>query len=137
MRRFLHRCTAAPGAVAALAVVAAPPSPGAEMDLAARVSVAKTAADHGLIAAEYEKKAAEARAEAERHRGMMQAYRGELELPTPARPDPRPRGMDRAAEPCEGLTRTFRQMAAKYSELADLHRRKASEVEVAAQRTRE
>ena len=45
-------------------------------DIAAMVANAKTPADHEAIAAYYDKQAAAARAEAEKHRKMADTYRG-------------------------------------------------------------
>jgi hypothetical protein len=61
--------------VAAVLPSGAPAGPTQETDIAQLIANAKTPADHLAIAAFYERRAAKARAAAENHRKMREAYR--------------------------------------------------------------
>ena len=80
------------------------------------VSKASTAAAHQALAEHYEKLAGEARAEAERHRKMKEAYlkRGAAEI-----------GKYHLDEHCERLAKSFDEVAAQNEMLAKAHQEMA------------
>jgi hypothetical protein len=84
--------------------------------LDAKISAAKTAADHDAIAACYDAMAKDAQAKADEHKAMGAAYRkgggpavGKLGLP----------------QHCDHFTKTFQDEAKMYEEMAKAHRQMA------------
>jgi hypothetical protein len=84
-----------------------------ETGIATMIANAKTPQDHEAIAAYYDKQAAEARAKADEHRKMGEAYKkggGALASKT------------HFHEHCEALTRSYLSEAKDYEALAATHR---------------
>jgi len=106
--------------VALLAVLVVVPRPGsAKMDMEQMVTGAKTAADHENLAKHYEAEAAEARAKADMHQKMADAYRktggaivSKLHFD----------------EHCDALVRSFKAQAEEYDALAKAEREMAKEM---------
>lgn len=84
------------------------------------VAGAKTKADHEAVAADYEKAAAAAKVEAQKHRNLAGFYHG---MPT-GRGD----GGHGMASHCENLAKLSDQVAAEYLALAKAHREGAAEL---------
>jgi hypothetical protein len=85
-------------------------------DLQAKISSAKTAADHEAIAACYDAMAKDAQAKADEHKSMAAAYRksagpaaGKFDLP----------------QHCDSFVKTFSNEAKMYEEMAKAHRQMA------------
>jgi len=95
--------TSAAGAVPAFA---------GDVNLAAKVAVAKTAADHEAIAADYATQAAEAKGQAERHDKMAKSYLGKL-------------GQFHADRHCAAIAKRYREQAKDLEALAEAHRAEA------------
>ena len=102
-------------ALAALLTISVAPAFADEVDLAEKVSAAKTAADHEAIANEYAKEAAEAEAAATKHDKMAKAYLGKL-------------GQYHAEQHCTALAKQYREQAKELNALADAHRAEAKAV---------
>ena len=103
-----------------LAVMTLVPRHGiAKMDMEQMVASAKTAADHENLAKQYEAEAAEARANAEMHQKMAEAYRkqgGAIVLKL------------HFDQHCDGLVRNFKSEADEYDALAKAEREMAKEM---------
>jgi len=84
------------------------------------VAGAKTKTDHEAIAADYEKAAAAAKAEAQKHRNLAKFYHGS--------PVGRGEGMHGTASHCENLAKLSDKAAEEYMDLAKAHREAAAEV---------
>lgn len=78
------------------------------------VASAKTKSDHESLAQAYERSAATANAEAQKHRDLAKAYHG--------RPSARGEGTLGFASHCEDLASLYEKAAGEYSELAKAHR---------------
>ncbi|MBX9629889.1 MAG: hypothetical protein K2X67_05135 [Burkholderiales bacterium] len=78
------------------------------------VANAKTKSDHEAVAQAYDRSAATARAEAQRHRDLAKAYLGT--------PGSRGSGALGMASHCEDLASLYEKAAGEYSELAKAHR---------------
>ena len=106
--------------LALLAGLTLAPSHGhAKMDMEQMVTTARTAADHQNLAKHYEAEAAEARAKAEMHRKMAEAYRrmggaivSKLHFD----------------EHCDALVKSFLAEAEQYDALAKAHLETAKEM---------
>lgn len=94
--------------VALLAISAAPAFAGE--DLSAKITAAKTAADHEAIAAEYAKEAKEATAAADAHDKMAKGYEGLGKM-----------GQYHANQHCANLAKSYRDQAKDLQALADAH----------------
>jgi hypothetical protein len=116
MRRTVYRTALA--AVAALGILwaSAVRAPAAE-DLSQKVQAAKTPADHEALAADYDKLAAAARAEAAVHRKMAEAYKG-----MSATAIGKAGGLSAMPQHCESLVKTFEEQAKMYDALAAAER---------------
>jgi hypothetical protein len=84
------------------------------------VAGAKTKADHEAVAADYEKAAAAAKAEAQKHRNLAKFYHGS--------PVGRGEGTHGTASHCENLAKLSEKAAEEYTDLAKAHREAATEV---------
>ena len=82
-----------------------------EPDVQMMIMHAKTAADHGVLAAYYEKEAAAARLRSENHEKMAKYYVGGPVL-----------GKDQFAKHCNELAKLARAEMEQYETLARLHR---------------
>jgi hypothetical protein len=106
------------GVLAATLLMAPAPARAADDgDLTKMIETAKTAADHEAIAAEYDRRAATARKEAERHRRMEKAY-GTAPVAGKGTPTPLP-------QHCAALARHYENAAQEYETLAAAHREMA------------
>ena len=107
-------------ALALVAVLALDPRQGsAKMDMDEMVTSAKTAADHQNLAKHYEAMAGEARAKAEMHKKMAEAYRKEGgAIVSKLHFD----------EHCDALVRSFKAEAEEYEALATAEREAAKEM---------
>lgn len=84
------------------------------------VAGAKTKTDHEAIAADYEKAAAAAKAEAQKHRNLAKFYHGS--------PVGRGEGTHGTASHCENLAKLSDQAAAEYLDLAKAHKEAAADM---------
>ncbi len=84
------------------------------------VASAKTKADHEAIAADYDKAAATAKIEAQKHRNLARFYHG--------MPVGRGEGGHGTASHCENLAKLSDQAAAEYLDLAKAHREAAADL---------
>jgi hypothetical protein len=105
-------------AAAVLAILGAVGSPRvwAQADTAAKVTAAKTAADHEALAAQYEKQAAAAKAEAAVHRRMGEAYKGS------ATATGKTSGVSSMPQHCESIAKSFDEQAKMYDAMAATER---------------
>ncbi|MCW5625164.1 MAG: hypothetical protein KIT73_10660 [Burkholderiales bacterium] len=81
---------------------------------------AKTKADHEAIAADYEKAAGTAKAEAQKHRNLAKFYHSS--------PTGRGDGSHGMASHCENLAKLSDQAAAEYLDLAKAHKETAADM---------
>lgn len=102
------RMMMASGVVAGLLMVSALAIAG--QDMAAQIAAAKTAADHEAIAAEYDKEAAAAEANAAQRDAMGKSYTGALKEKT------------HLDEHCRVIANNYRPSAKEAKELAAAHR---------------
>ena len=87
----------------------------AECDgMPAKIAAAKTSSDHQAIAACYEEMAKAARAKAAEHTQMAASYR--------KTPDGVARGLKSLPDHCDSLAKYYTDEAAKYEEMAKMHR---------------
>lgn len=89
-----------------------------EVDVEKMIQTAKTRADHEALAVYYDKLAAEAKANAEKHRKMGEDYKkggGPMASKT------------HFHEHCEAITRSYESAAKEYGEMAKGHRQMAKE----------
>jgi hypothetical protein len=86
-------------------------------DMAGMVGSAKTAPDHEALAAQYDKDAAEAKANAEMHRKMGAAYKGQ-----PAVTGGKAVGASAMPQHCDSLAKSFDEQAAMYEKMAATER---------------
>lgn len=114
--RFLL-CSAALAAIVGQIGYATAPTPS---PIEKAVASAKTRADHEAIAADYEKAAATAKAEARKHRNLAKFYHG---LPVG-----RGEGSHGTASHCENLAKLSEQAAEEYLDLAKAHRETAADM---------
>ena len=84
------------------------------------VASAKTKADHEAIAADYEKAAGTAKAEAQKHRNLAKFYHN--------MPSGRGDGSHGMASHCENLAKLSDQAAAEYLDLAKAHKETAADM---------
>jgi len=99
------------GMAIAMPAIWAPPVRGADID--EMIATMKTPADHEAIAVYFDKQAADAKAKAEEHRKMGEAYKkggGALAAKT------------HFHEHCEALVRSYTAEAKEYEALAASHR---------------
>jgi hypothetical protein len=111
MKRFNVLVLAVAVSFGAVLLVPASPVPAAEqMDMEKMISAAKTADDHKVLATEYEKQAAEAKAKAAEHRKMAESYKqlggGVI-------------GKQHLDEHCERLARSYESAAKEYAAMAN------------------
>src|SRR5262245_35137324 len=104
----------------ALVVMAAALSLSADRTIAqtakpmdAMISGAKTAADHEALAAQYEKEAAAAKAKADEHRRMGEAYKGQ-----PAVTGGKAAGVSAMPGHCDSLAKSYDEQAQMYTSMA-------------------
>jgi hypothetical protein len=95
-----------------LLVAAAPAKAGENMS--ARITAAKTAADHEAIAADYAKQAAAAREEAAAHEKMAKSYAGLGKT-----------GQYHADRHCQAIAQRYLEQAKELDALAEVHRAEA------------
>ena len=86
----------------------------AQSDVAAKVTAAKTAADHEALAAEYDKQAAAAKAGAAEHRRMGEAYKGSTTFKSSAG--------NSMPQHCASLAKSFDEQAKMYEAMAEAER---------------
>jgi len=93
-----------------------------KQQLTALITTAKTPAEHERIANFYEAKAMDYRAQAQEHESMIAAYKANSSLST---------DKTRASTigHCEYFVQTFKDMAVKSHELAQLHEQMAKDAE--------
>ena len=92
----------------------APAAYAADPDLEAEIAAASTPAQHEALAQQYHAKAADARAAAERHRGMAKVYQSGKSV------------MSQAPH-CTSLARRYDENAADYDALAATHEQLAKQ----------
>jgi hypothetical protein len=104
--------------VALALMLGAPPSAtgGEGSDIERMIAEAKTSADHGAIAAYYEKEARFAREREERHRRMAKTY-GRF---------PVLKKKTSVVKHCESIARWYRNLAQEYEGLTRSHREMAA-----------
>ena len=88
---------------------------GEQDDMATMIAKAKTAADHEAIAAQYDKQAAEAKKEADRHRKMEKSYTVGTSAGGKVTPTPLP-------QHCAALAKHYDSIAQEDTTLAAAHR---------------
>lgn len=104
---------------------AATPSGEPAPALSPQIEAARTPADHEALAQEYERRAAQARAEAEQHRALLAAYKRGTQYRWIDRVGPAgsvSTGMPAMPRHCEQLVRNDEDSARIYSEMAHQHR---------------
>ena len=87
------------------------PAVAADDDLSAKISAAKTAADHEALADDFSARAAEAEAKAAAHDRMAKAYQGGGKI-----------GQYHADQHCAALAKRYREEAKGLKALADAER---------------
>lgn len=90
------------------------PALAEDMDMTAKISAAKTAADHEAIAVDYAKQAAALKEDAERHDKMAKGYGGLGKG-----------GRAHAEQYCGSIAKREREQAKDFEALAELHRAEA------------
>lgn len=93
------------------------PARAEDMDMTAKISAAKTAADHEAIAADYAKQAASLKEDAERHDKMAKGYMGLGKG-----------GRVHAEQFCASIAKREREQAKDFEALAELHRAEAKQL---------
>jgi len=88
----------------------------AQGDPATKVTAAKTAVDHEALAAQYEKQAAAAKAEAATHRRMGEAYKGSITATGKAS------GVSAMPQHCDSIAKSFEEQAKMYEAMAATER---------------
>ncbi len=101
-------------ALAGVLAFNAAPALAADDNLTAKITAAKTAADHEAIADEYTKEAAEAEANAAAHDKMAASYKGGGKL-----------GQFHAEQHCKSIADRYRAQAKDLKALAAAHRAQA------------
>lgn len=116
--------SAAAAAVLALGLLAAgcaaTPS-GEPAALSPQVEAARTPTEHEALAQQYERRAAQARTEADQHRALAASYKRGTQYRWVDRVGPRS-GMPAMPRHCEQLVRNDEDTARIYSEMAQQHR---------------
>lgn len=85
------------------------------------IATAKTPAEHGRIAQYFEAKAQDYRAQAQEHEAMVAAYKANTSLSTE-------KNAASTINHCEYFVQTFKELAVKSHELAQLHEQMAKDV---------
>jgi len=113
-----HRIRNAIVVAAALAIAGAAggSTAWAQSDAAAKVTAAKTAPDHEALAAQYEKQAAAAKAEAATHRRMGEAYKGSTTATGKGS------GVSAMPQHCDTIAKSFEEQAKMYEAMAGTER---------------
>ena len=106
--------------IAVALLVSAPMAAAAEPAMDVMIGSAKTKADHEKLAAEFDKKAGEARAESAKHKQMAEAYRKSGSPAIVAKSG--------LVEHCEILAKAYADAAERFAALAKAEREMAAEV---------